>query len=35
MTTEFMRKRLELLKEEVPSAARVTFLQDPEAATNI
>ena len=34
MTTELMPKRLELLKEAVPSAARVTLLQDPEAATN-
>ena len=34
MTTELMPKRLELLKEVVPKASRVTFLQDPEAATN-
>jgi putative ABC transport system substrate-binding protein len=34
MTTELMPKRLELLKEAIPSAARVTLLQDPEAATN-
>jgi len=34
MTTELMPKRLELLKEAVPSAVRVTLLQDPEAATN-
>jgi putative ABC transport system substrate-binding protein len=34
MTTELMPKRLELLKEVVPSAARVTLVQDPEAATN-
>ena len=34
MTSELMPKRLELLKELVPSASRVMFLQDPEAATN-
>jgi putative tryptophan/tyrosine transport system substrate-binding protein len=34
MTTELMPKRLELLKEAVPSASRVTLVQDPEAATN-
>jgi putative ABC transport system substrate-binding protein len=34
MTTELMPKRLELLKELVPSASRVMLLQDPEAATN-
>jgi putative ABC transport system substrate-binding protein len=34
MTTELMPKRLELLKEVVPNASRVTLLQDPEAATN-
>jgi putative ABC transport system substrate-binding protein len=34
MTTELMPKRLELLKELVPSISRVTLLQDPEAATN-
>jgi putative ABC transport system substrate-binding protein len=34
MTAELMPKRLEMLKELVPTAARVTFLQDPEAATN-
>jgi putative ABC transport system substrate-binding protein len=34
MTTELMPKRLELLKELVPSASRVLLLQDPEAATN-
>ena len=34
MTTELMPKRLELLKELVPKASRVMFLQDPEAATN-
>jgi putative ABC transport system substrate-binding protein len=34
LTTELMPKRLELLKELVPSATRVTLLQDPEAATN-
>jgi putative ABC transport system substrate-binding protein len=34
MTTELMPKRLELLKELVPGVARVTLLQDPEAATN-
>ena len=34
MTTELMPKRLELLKELVPQALRVTLLQDPEAATN-
>ena len=34
MTTEMMPKRLELLKEMLPNASRVTFLQDPEAATN-
>jgi ABC-type uncharacterized transport system substrate-binding protein len=34
MTSELMPKRLELLKELVPTASRVMFLQDPEAATN-
>jgi putative ABC transport system substrate-binding protein len=34
MTTELMPKRLELLKELLPKASRVMFLQDPEAATN-
>jgi hypothetical protein len=34
MTTELMPKRLEILKELVPSTRRVTLLQDPEAATN-
>lgn len=34
MTTELMPKRLEILKELVPSVTRVTLLQDPEAATN-
>jgi putative ABC transport system substrate-binding protein len=34
MTTELMPKRLELLKELVPTASRVMLLQDPEAATN-
>ena len=34
MTTELMPKRLELLKEAIPNASRVTLLQDPEAATN-
>jgi putative tryptophan/tyrosine transport system substrate-binding protein len=34
MTTEMMPKRLELLKELLPNASRVTFLQDPQAATN-
>ena len=34
MTSELMPKRLEILKELVPKAERVTFLQDPEAATN-
>ena len=34
MTTELMPKRLEILKELVPTASRVTLLQDPEAATN-
>jgi putative ABC transport system substrate-binding protein len=34
MTTELMPKRLEILKELVPKASRVTLLQDPEAATN-
>jgi putative ABC transport system substrate-binding protein len=34
MTTELMPKRLELLKEALPNASRVTLLQDPEAATN-
>ena len=34
MTTELSPKRLELLKEVVPKASRVMFLQDPEAASN-
>jgi putative ABC transport system substrate-binding protein len=34
MTTELMPKRLEMLKELVPSVSRVTLVQDPEAATN-
>ena len=34
MTTEMMPKRLQLLKEILPNASRVTFLQDPQAATN-
>jgi ABC-type uncharacterized transport system substrate-binding protein len=34
LTTELMPKRLELLKEVVPNASRVTLIQDPEAATN-
>jgi putative ABC transport system substrate-binding protein len=34
MTTELMPKRLELLKELVPTVSRVMLLQDPEAATN-
>jgi putative ABC transport system substrate-binding protein len=34
MTTELSPKRLELLKEAVPNASRVMFLQDPEAAPN-
>ncbi len=34
MTTELMPKRLELLKEAIPNASRVTLLQDPKAATN-
>ena len=34
MTTELMPKRLEILKEAMPNASRVMFLQDPEAATN-
>jgi putative ABC transport system substrate-binding protein len=34
MTTELSPKRLELLKELVPKASRVMFLQDPEAAPN-
>jgi putative tryptophan/tyrosine transport system substrate-binding protein len=34
MTTELMPKRLELLKELIPSISRVMFVQDPEAATN-
>jgi putative ABC transport system substrate-binding protein len=34
MTTELSPKRLELLKELVPNASRVTFLHDPEAAPN-
>jgi putative tryptophan/tyrosine transport system substrate-binding protein len=34
MTTELSPKRLELLKELVPKAARVMFLHDPEAAPN-
>jgi putative ABC transport system substrate-binding protein len=33
MTTEMMPKRLELLKELLPGARKVTLLQDPEAAT--
>ena len=31
MTSELMPKRLEILKELVPTTKRVTFLQDPEA----
>jgi putative ABC transport system substrate-binding protein len=34
MTTELMPKRLELLKELIPSLSRIILLQDPEAATN-
>ena len=34
MTTELSPKRLELLKEALPKASRVMFLQDPEAAPN-
>jgi ABC-type uncharacterized transport system substrate-binding protein len=34
MTTELSPKRLELLKELVPGAARVMFLHDPQAAPN-
>ena len=34
LTTELSPKRLELLKEAVPKASRVMFLQDPEAAPN-
>lgn len=34
MTTELMPKRLEILKQAIPNASRVMFLQDPEAATN-
>jgi putative tryptophan/tyrosine transport system substrate-binding protein len=34
MTAELMPKRLEMLKELVPTVSRVTMLQDPEAATN-
>jgi ABC-type uncharacterized transport system substrate-binding protein len=34
MTTELSPKRLELLKEAVPSILRVMFLHDPEAAPN-
>jgi putative ABC transport system substrate-binding protein len=34
MTTELSPKRLELLKEAVPKASRVSFLHDPEAAPN-
>jgi len=34
MTTELSPKRLELLKEAVPTASRVMFLHDPEAAPN-
>ena len=34
LTTELMPKRLELLKEAIPNASRVTLIQDPEAATN-
>ncbi|HEV8441095.1 MAG TPA: ABC transporter substrate-binding protein [Methylomirabilota bacterium] len=34
MTTELSPKRLELLKQAVPKASRVMFLQDPEAAPN-
>ena len=34
MTAELMPKRLEILKELIPATKRVTFLQDPEAATN-
>ena len=34
MTTELSPKRLELLKEAVPTISRVTFLHDPQAAPN-
>jgi putative tryptophan/tyrosine transport system substrate-binding protein len=34
MTTELSPKRLELLHEAVPAAARVMFLHDPQAAPN-
>src|SRR5262245_56002601 len=34
MTTELSPKRLELLHEAVPTASRVTFLHDPQAAPN-
>jgi putative ABC transport system substrate-binding protein len=34
MTTELMPKRLELLKEAIPSVSRVMLLDDPEASTN-
>lgn len=34
MTTELSPKRLELLKEAVPTVSRVMFLHDPEAAPN-
>jgi putative tryptophan/tyrosine transport system substrate-binding protein len=34
MTTELSPKRLELLHEAVPAAARVMFLHDPQAASN-
>jgi putative ABC transport system substrate-binding protein len=34
MTTELSPKRLQLLKEAVPTVSRVMFLQDPEAAPN-
>jgi putative tryptophan/tyrosine transport system substrate-binding protein len=34
MTTELSPKRLELLKEAVPTVSRVAFLHDPQAAPN-
>jgi putative ABC transport system substrate-binding protein len=34
MTTELSPKRLELLKEAVPTVSRVIFLHDPQAAPN-